>query len=133
METVPGSTDRRSYPRLRENSLVRYRVMDAPGPSERLSIPSVLQNISGGGVSFLSPSPVEAGKFVALDMLLPVSQSPVMALGRVVRCQPAPEESRFEVAVEFWWTGWEDESAQRAISECIRRALGARAPEASPR
>jgi hypothetical protein len=48
-----------------------------------------------------------------------------MALGRVRRCTRVAGQDRYLVAVEFWWTGWQDEQAQKTISDCIRRALDA--------
>jgi len=119
----PTGKERRRFPRLRAESLIRYRLLGESEGPDKLSFPSLLQNISGGGISFLAPAPLPFDRFVALDLVLPTLETPVMALGRVRRCARVAGQDRYLVAVEFWWTGWQDEQAQRTISDCIRNAL----------
>jgi Tfp pilus assembly protein PilZ len=114
------SDERRRFHRVREDCLVRFRRLEAgslQGPLRE----GVTHNISGGGICFRTCEPLHVGDPVALDLKLPEFGSSIIAVGRVVRCDPGRGDS--DVAVEFWWVGWADDDAQRAIADYIRRRL----------
>jgi hypothetical protein len=111
--------ERRRFPRMRESCRIRIRPLagfHAPGDGRD----AVTVNISGGGISFRSDEPARLGDFLAIEMTMPEFSSPVVALGRVARVGGPPP---CEVGVEFWWVGWGDDSAQRAIADFIKSEL----------
>lgn len=122
-EDASGSDERRRFPRVREDCLIRFRRIDGEsffGPTRE----GVTHNISGGGICFRSREELRIGEPVALDLKLPEFGSSIIALGRVVRCEPGDEGN--EAAVEFLWVGWSDDDAQRAIADYIRNKLADR-------
>ena len=64
---------------------------------------------------------VETGDFLAIEMGMPEFTSPVVALGRVAWV--ASPSAPCDIGVEFWWVGWGDDSAQRAIADYIKSEL----------
>jgi hypothetical protein len=113
-------SERRRFPRLKRSCSLRYRHIEGESlPTEGQEALSV--NISGGGISFQVPESVEPGVLLALELTLPEFDAPVVSLGRTVWCDPA--DDGFQVGVEFWWIGWGDDGAQRAIADSIKKAL----------
>jgi Tfp pilus assembly protein PilZ len=106
---------------MRETCRIRVRPISGaaiPGGGGR---DAVTVNISGGGVCFTSPDRHVVGDFLAVEMQMPEFSSPVVAMGRVAWVGGA--QPPCEVGVEFWWVGWGDDSAQRAISDFIKSEL----------
>ena len=95
------------------------RITGASFPSEHTD--AVTVNISGGGVCFRHETPIDAGDFLAVEMTLPDFSSQVVALARAAYC--AERGGMFDVGIEFWWVGWGDDSAQRAIADYIKTEL----------
>lgn len=114
--------ERARLPRLRE--ACRIRVRPIRGAALPAGTETVTVNISGGGLRFRALESVVPGEFVAIEMMMPEFASPVVALARVawVEAPAAP----CDVGVEFWWVGWGDDSAQRAIAEFIKSELRTR-------
>jgi len=81
-------------------------------------------NISGGGMRFSADVEFETGAMVALEMSLGELPTPVVSLARVVWCERAEEEGKFDIGVEFWWIGWADEEAQGQMLKYINQKLG---------
>ncbi len=122
----PGA-ERRKFPRLRSACSIRVKpIVGARPPGDGVDAMTV--NISGGGLRYRSASAVRPGEFLAVEMSLPEFDSPVVAMGRAAFCESAPDG--YEVGVEFWWVGWSDDSAQRAISDYIKTELRHREPPA---
>lgn len=118
--------ERRRFPRLRAACNIRVRRIASPHPAPPLGgafggTEAVTVNISGGGLCFKSETPFERGEFLAVEMTLPEFTSPVVALARAAYCSES--ESMFDVGIEFWWVGWGDQSAQRAIADYIKTEL----------
>lgn len=112
--------DRRRFPRIRENCRIKVRPLaGCSAPAEGLD--AVTVNISGGGVCFRAEQRFERGDFVAIEMGMPEFTSPVVALGRVAWLGGANPPC--DIGVEFWWVGWGDDTAQRAIAEYIKTEL----------
>jgi hypothetical protein len=121
MTDKPEPQERRRFPRLKQACAIRYKTIDGEGFSPP-DLEAHTVNISGGGISFASAEPVEPGKLLAIELTLPDFESAVISLGRVVWCEPHADGGH-EVGMEFWWVGWDDQGAQQAISDHIRRAL----------
>jgi hypothetical protein len=121
MADAPSAPEKRRFPRLKESCRLRYkRVETGSLPAEGTEAVSV--NVSGGGICFEVEEPIEPGVLLALELVLPDLENGVVSLGRTVWCRPGTE-GRHEVGLEFWWIGWEDDGAQRAISEHVRQAI----------
>ena len=111
--------ERRRLPRLRESCNIRVKPIAGaflPGGTEAVTV-----NISGGGLAFRSEQKVEPGAFVAIEMSMPEFQAPVVALARVAWVDGSA--GPWDVGVEFWWVGWGDDSAQRAVADYIKGQL----------
>jgi len=116
-----SSSEKRRYPRLKKACLLRYRVVEGEVLSQE-GAEALTVNISGGGVAFQVSEAIAPGALLALELTLPEFESPVVSLGRTVWCEPR-DNGRFELGLEFWWIGWADDGAQKAISESIKRSL----------
>lgn len=115
-------SEKRRFPRLKETCGLKYRrIRSDTLPEEGLDALTV--NISGGGVCFEVEEVLEPGSLIAVELSLPEFEAPVVSLGRTVWCEPRTD-GRFEVGMEFWWIGWGDDGAQRAISDYIKSELG---------
>lgn len=112
--------DRRKFPRMRDSCRLKVRPLAGFTPPGD-GMEAVTVNISGGGLCFRSELMFEIGDFVAVEMAMPEFSSPVVALGRVAwiggKAPPC------DVGIEFWWVGWGDDTAQRAISDYIKSEL----------
>ncbi len=121
MAEVEGTPEKRRFPRLKESCTLRYKRVEtgslAAEGTEALSV-----NVSGGGICFLVEEALEPGVLLAIELVLPDAEKGVVSLGRTVWCRPA-DEGHFEVGLEFWWIGWGDDGAQRAITEHVQNAL----------
>jgi hypothetical protein len=115
--------ERRAYPRVSAACDITWRVIDQ-GSIDGTAAPAdggFLQNISGGGLCFTTPLPPEKGAMLALKMRLPDLPTPVIALGRAAWVEEAG--AGFDVGVEFWWIGWQDEGVQAEIRSMITHQL----------
>ena len=112
----------RPFPRLSRQGKVEFRVIenlqDGMGAA---GVPSTqIQNICGGGIRFSSQEFIEPGVFLAVRIELPDLPDAILALGRVVGCEPPTAvESRHELSVEFFWTGWGAPEIESAIHQYI--------------
>lgn len=85
-----------------------------------------MQNISGGGLCFSSDAPPPVGGMLALKMRLVDVPTPVIALGRATWVESSI--AGYEVGVEFWWVGWQDEEAQAELRSLITHKLAEPSP-----
>jgi hypothetical protein len=115
--------ENREFPRVSASCQITWRVIDersmtmtAP-PSEG----GFLQNISGGGLCFSTSTPPPTGLMLALKLCLPELPTPVIALGRASWVEES--SAGFDVGVEFWWIGWQDEGVQAEIRNLITYKL----------
>ena len=121
MEDASSSSEGRRFPRLKESCGLRFRKVETGSlPTEGSEAFAV--NVSAGGICFEVEEAIAPGVLLAIELILPEFESGVVSLGRTVWCKPAAE-GRFEVGLEFWWIGWGDDGAQKAISEHVRQAL----------
>ncbi|MEN8150252.1 MAG: PilZ domain-containing protein [Planctomycetota bacterium] len=114
------SSENRKFPRLKDSCVLRFRQVEADTLPEE-GVDALTVNISGGGICFSSPSAVEVGTLLAIELTLPDFNSAVVSFGRAVWCEPSG--GKFQVGLEFWWIGWGDDGAQRAITEYIKNTL----------
>ncbi len=121
MTSKPETHERRRYPRLKDCCHIRYKRVEA-GTGGRAPLEALTVNISGGGIGFAADEEIAVGTLLAVELGLPGYETPVIALGRVTWCEPSTG-GRHEVGLEFWWIGWGDDGAQKAISAHIRKAL----------
>lgn len=116
------AADKRRFPRLKEACGLRYRRLETDALTSE-GVEALTVNISGGGICFEAPGPVEPGSLLAVELSLPDFESAVVSLGRSVWCEPRAD-GRYDVGMEFWWIGWGDDGAQKAIAEYIKTELG---------
>lgn len=119
-----GGAEQRKFPRVRESCVLRVRPIagaQIPAGATGAGHEAMTVNISGGGVCFRTELALAKGDFVAVEMSMPEFTTPVVAMGRVAWVGAATPPC--EVGVEFWWVGWGDDSAQRAIGDWIKSEL----------
>lgn len=114
--------EHRVYPRVSTSCEITWRVVDdraAAGVNR--TAPSAdggfLQNISGGGLCFSTRNPPPTGVMLALKLDIPELPTAVIALGRAAWVENGT--AGFEVGIEFWWIGWQDEGVQADIRNLI--------------
>lgn len=96
----PSQTERRIFPRKQVNNRVEGKRLDHTIPAHRQPHLSLaLRDVSLGGLSAISHTPVAAGERVALFFPAQGIQRGWDAYGRVVRCEPSA--LGYRVAVEF--------------------------------
>jgi len=67
----------------------------------RKARPTLVRNLSGGGVSFVVRDPLRAGEIVELELQIPNLSEPVRATGEVVWFRQAAGHAAHEAAVRF--------------------------------
>jgi hypothetical protein len=120
--------EHRTYPRVSASCEITWRTIDERSVTNRAPAAEAgfLQNISGGGLCFSSETPPPLGVMLALKMRLTDVPTPVIALGRAQWVESSA--AGYEVGVEFWWVGWQDEGAQAEIRNLITHKLAEPAP-----
>ncbi|MDH5706950.1 MAG: PilZ domain-containing protein [Candidatus Aminicenantes bacterium] len=114
--------DQRKYPRLGTIWDVDYRVLTSE-EFESNPLQSFTVNISGGGICFEAREEIKPGTILTLEMKSPIFPSAILALAKTVWCRKNTEKGKYEVGVEFWWTGWKDKNAQEAVAEYISKHI----------
>lgn len=114
----------RSFPRVSADCKLSFKRVDTDPAFQEMAKANdaVLNNISGGGISFSSSERLEPGTMLALEVALPGFPTNVLSMGRVVWTQP-DKVGGFDHGVEFYWIGWKDEAAQNQIRGFIADAL----------
>lgn len=110
---MAGNVERRSYPRLKIEVSVKFRVVDphtvAKGGirTEEWEHLGKTQDVSARGVAFITREPVQVGLILEIRIDLPDGQKPIQCIGRVVRVtrmvDPSPPEPQFvfKVAISY--------------------------------
>lgn len=114
--------DQRKYPRLGTIWDVEYRVLTSE-EFEGNPLESFTVNISGGGICFEAREEIKPGTILTLEMKSPIFPSAILALAKAVWCRKNTEKGKYEVGVEFWWTGWKDKNAQEAVADYISKHI----------
>jgi type II secretory ATPase GspE/PulE/Tfp pilus assembly ATPase PilB-like protein len=117
--------DRRVFIRLNNNINLRYKVFrNEEELFKRGFRPeefSITQNISAGGLLFISNESLAFGSILEINVDLPVAQETVVCLARVVRASESEKKGMFDIAVCFLdLTG-----AQRAkLEQYVEKRVG---------
>jgi c-di-GMP-binding flagellar brake protein YcgR len=114
--------EKRKYPRLGTIWDVDYKIVTSEEFS-RNPLQSFTVNISGGGICFEAKEAIPAGTILTLEMKSPVFPSAIIALAKAVWCKKNPDKAKYEVGVEFWWTGWKDKNVQEAVADYINQHI----------
>lgn len=122
----------RQFPRLSRQGHIDYRVIECP--REQMIAKGVperqFQNICGGGIRFHATEAIAPDSYAAVRIELPHLPDTILALGRVVSCDVAAEvAARWDIAVEFFWTGWGDGAVDSAIHEFLSAQVGVPKPQ----
>jgi c-di-GMP-binding flagellar brake protein YcgR len=88
--------ERRRFPRIGEELVVRYEALDEQPSSEQ----GRTLNLSAGGVLILAHQPLPTGQRVRVVLALPGDDSPIEITGQVGRVRSLSDRVH-EVAIEF--------------------------------
>ncbi len=110
--------DKREFLRLSEIWNLNYKII-ALEDIQKTNISSLTVNISGGGVCFETDEEIPEGAMLVLDLISKHFPSPIIAIAKSVWCKQSKKKDKFDVGVQFWWTGWKDNDSQEAVSEHI--------------
>ena len=89
--------ERRRFPRIAEELVVRYEALDDPPPAREQGR---TLNLSAGGVLILAHQPLPAGQRIRVVLALPGDDSPIEITGQVGRVRSLSDRVH-EVAIEF--------------------------------
>lgn len=118
--------ENRRFPRVSASCGLRFTPVSESDVAARLDSMSeaMMRNISGGGICFVSERPLTPGCMLALELRLPGFPMDVISMGKVAWSRPLEDDAPgFEIGLEFWWIGWEDEEAQTRIRGFIAETL----------
>jgi hypothetical protein len=114
--------DKREFLRLSEIWDLNYKIIELED-IKKSSINSLTVDISGGGVRFEANKKIPEGTMLLLELKSKHFPSPIIAVAKSVWCKKAKKKDKFEVGLQFWWTGWKDNDSQDAVSEHIVKSL----------
>ena len=114
--------DKREYLRLSEIWNLNYKII-ALEDIKKSNISSLTVNIGGGGVCFEADEKIPAGAMLVLDLVSKHFPSPIIAIAKSIWCKKAKKKDKFDVGVQFWWTGWKENDSKEAVSEHIIKNL----------
>lgn len=114
--------DKREYLRLSEIWNLNYKII-ALEDIKKSNISSLTVNIGGGGVRFETDEEIPAGAMLVLDLKSKHFPSPIIAIAKSIWCKKAKKKDKFDVGVQFWWTGWKENDSKEAVSEHIIKNL----------
>lgn len=100
--------DQRKFPRLNVRWQINFRVIGSDQFQNEL-IRQYTTNISRGGICFISDEGIELNAMIALALSSEGASSELLALAKVSRCQRT--RRWYEIGAEFWWVGWQNDSA----------------------
>jgi hypothetical protein len=99
-EDEATGADRRVFPRKEIQSRIQGKRLDHTIPARREPFLNLsLRDVSAGGLSAISQTPVESGERVSVFFPPQGIQRGWDACGRVIRCQPS--SFGYKIAVEF--------------------------------
>jgi len=118
-------SERRTFPRAHETFPVMFAPFEADGSDPQdLEVQGIALNLSAGGICLETPVPLERGRMVRVAATLPVPFGSIECTGNVVWCCPGRGSGTFLAGIEFWWSGLDDQLAQRSINTFLRKRLG---------
>jgi len=114
--------DKRKFPRLGEIWELDYRTITSKEFKVN-PLSSFTVNISGGGIRFEADEEIPKGTMLALELKSTIFPSSIIGLGKTIWCKMGRKEDKYDVGVEFWWTGWRDNNTQKAVAEYISKKI----------
>jgi len=102
--------ERRTYMRMGVDCAVDYLKLNNDLKPMGNSINSgYTKDMSGAGISFISPERIPDGAFLELHIKIPTVNKSLTAIGKIVRCD-SEKEKKFEMAVAFIWISEKDKA-----------------------
>ncbi len=105
LQAIIAQDERRVFIRLNNNINLRYKIFRTEeelfSRGFRPEQFSITQNISAGGLLFLSNEELAFGSVLEISIDLPVGQETVQCLARVVRASESQKKGMFDIAVCF--------------------------------
>ncbi|MFC1699237.1 PilZ domain-containing protein [Candidatus Omnitrophota bacterium] len=98
-----GAQERRKFPRIKSELLVRYKVLETP----EQEVEAQTKDISEGGLCLVAREHLISGSVLALEVKFPHSKKPIVACGTVVWSKPSSlgispgGHPRFDNGIEF--------------------------------
>lgn len=129
MEEQKQGAERRRFPRLDVELIVRYKVLST---SEQ-EFEATTKNISQGGLCLLTHEELKPDTFLAVEIKFPQTPEPVVAIGHVVWSQASPlgpspaGHRRFDNGIEFEKIS---DSDRQRIGKCVDVELKKEQPQA---
>ncbi len=114
--------DKRGFPRLSEIWDLNYTTISAR-ELKKNPYSTYTMNVSGSGICFEADEEIPKGTMLALELKSKIFPSPIIALAETTWCKKKGEEVKYDVGVEFWWTGWKDSDAQKSLAEYISKKI----------
>jgi hypothetical protein len=118
-----GTPENRGAARIAERCHLSYRAVGEEGASSESSARTAARtlNLSASGLCLATPARLRPDELLALELTLSDRESPVVAMGRVVWCDPDGEE--FRVGVCFTWLRDEDKAAVTRVAKFVDERL----------
>lgn len=108
--------DKRTFPRLSTIWYIAYSKISAEDFQKDL-LSSFTVNISGGGICFEAKEEIPDGTILAIELKSKFFPSTIIGLAKTVWHKK--RKFRYDVGIEFLWTGWKDPNAQQALAGYI--------------
>jgi hypothetical protein len=93
-----SSDERRKNLRIYRNFILSYH---EKGKSMIKHNISQVNNVSKGGLSFISTHPIKKGVFVTIDLKAPIIGDPIHLEGIVLECKEKISEMIYEIRLQF--------------------------------
>ncbi len=115
-----GNDERREKPRIQERCRVAFRLI-REGEADTKKHAGETLNLSESGLCLVAPVQLEADANIALELSLSGHAQPVLAMGRVIWCNP--EGPGYRVGISFDWLRDEDREALSTLSSFIQARM----------
>lgn len=114
--------DKRKFPRLGEIWELDYRTIKLE-QFKKNPLSSFTVNISGGGIRFEADEEIPEGTMLALELKSTIFPTSIIGLAKTIWCKKERKKDKYDVGVEFWWTGWKDNNAQQKVADYISKQI----------
>ena len=113
-----SAAERRIHPRYLDEVRIRFRDIEGFSPSSW----GRSRDISLGGLGLVTDNTVSLGCHLALEIHIKDESAPILALGRVLRCEE--EEGGYVSGLQFLWVSEEDRTNLRRLADYFRNRHG---------
>lgn len=111
--------EHKKFPKLSDDWELKYRKIQRENFQEK-ALSTLVQNVSGGGVSFTAKEALPPESLLAIEMNHQDLKSPVIAIVNTVWCEKRRLDAMYDLGCEFWWIGWKNNEDQEKLSEYIK-------------